>query len=40
VAMGQAAGTAAALAVQTGVLPSQIPVDELIALLKADGVKL
>ena len=39
-AMGQAAGTAAALAVRQGVPPSKIDATALIAQLKADGVKL
>ena len=37
-AMGQAAGTAAALAVKSGALPGRIAVDELLASLRADGV--
>lgn len=40
VAMGQAAGTAAALAVRSGVAPSEIDPAELVAQLKADGVQL
>lgn len=39
-AMGQAAGTAAALAVRAGVGPKQIDTDLLIATLKEDGVYL
>lgn len=37
-AMGQAAGTAAALAVKSGVLPRDVDVASLVAQLKADGV--
>ena len=37
-AMGQAAGTAAALAAKSGTLPRHVAVDELVASLKADGV--
>ena len=37
-AMGQAAGTAAALAAKSGALPRHVAADELVALLKADGV--
>jgi hypothetical protein len=40
VAMGQAAGTAAALALQQGVAPSQLDAALLVRRLKADGVKL
>jgi hypothetical protein len=40
VAMGQAAGTAAAMAVQAGLLPSEVPADELVTRLKEDGVTL
>jgi hypothetical protein len=36
-AMGQAAGTAAALAVGAGVSPRQLPVDRLLERLRADG---
>ena len=37
-AMGQAAGTAAALAVKAGVAPRKVDVAELVARLRADGV--
>jgi hypothetical protein len=37
-AMGQAAGTAAALAVRTGSEPSKVDISQLIELLKTDGV--
>lgn len=37
-AMGQAAGTAAALAVKSGATPRRVAADELVASLKADGV--
>ncbi len=40
VAMGQAAGTAAAIAISSGSLPSEVPADQLVARLKADGVTL
>jgi hypothetical protein len=40
VAMGQAAGTAAALALQQGVAPSQLDPAILVRQLKADGVRL
>jgi hypothetical protein len=40
VAMGQAAGTAAAMAVSAGLPPSEISTSELVGRLKADGVKL
>jgi 2-polyprenyl-6-methoxyphenol hydroxylase-like FAD-dependent oxidoreductase len=40
VAMGQAAGTAAAMAVGEGLLPSEVAVEALVARLKEDGVKL
>jgi 2-polyprenyl-6-methoxyphenol hydroxylase-like FAD-dependent oxidoreductase len=40
VAMGQAAGTAAALAVRRGIPPSELDAGELVAQLKADGVTL
>ena len=39
-AMGQAAGTAAAMAVKEGLGPKQINSDKLIATLKEDGVYL
>ena len=39
-AFGQAAGTAAALAVRLGVSPRQVPVDELQALLRRQGASL
>ena len=39
-AMGQAAGTAAALAIQNGTTPAALDVNELIATLKKDGVYL
>ena len=38
--MGQAAGTAAAMAVKAGVGPKEIDSDQLVATLKADGVYL
>ena len=37
-AMGQAAGTAAALAVKSGVSPRKVDVGALVAKLKLDGV--
>ena len=37
-AMGQAAGTAAALAVKSGVVPRKVDVGALVAKLKSDGV--
>jgi hypothetical protein len=40
VAMGQAAGTAAALALQRGIAPSQLDPSVLVRQLKADGAKL
>lgn len=40
IAMGQAAGTAAALAVRRGVAPAHINTADLVAQLKADGVRL
>lgn len=40
VAMGQAAGTAAALAVATGVIPSAVPHRDLVEHLRADGVRI
>lgn len=40
VAMGQAAGTAAALALAAGVSPSELAPDTLVARLRADGVAL
>ena len=39
-AMGQAAGTAAAMAVKNGVSPKKIDSNELVSTLKADGVYL
>jgi len=36
-AMGQAAGTAAALAVEAGLTPREVPVDRLLERLRADG---
>jgi ribulose 1,5-bisphosphate synthetase/thiazole synthase len=36
-AMGQAAGTAAALAVETRLAPRELPIDRLLAQLRADG---
>lgn len=39
-AMGQAAGTAAALAVRTGCEPAQVDIGELQRQLRADGVYL
>ena len=38
--LGQAAGTAAALAVQAGVAPRHVPARELRARLERDGVDL
>jgi hypothetical protein len=38
--LGQAAGTAAALAVELGVQPRDVPASELRARLSADGVDL
>jgi hypothetical protein len=37
-AMGQAAGTAAALAVKSGVSPRKVDVGALVAKLRSDGV--
>ena len=36
-AMGQAAGTAAALAVEAGLTPRELPIDRLLRRLRADG---